>query len=66
MSQAMLKIGSLYKIVTTTHDEIVYLVPEEEADIGMEIGLNLMKEAPDWCKSLPLDAEGGYAKEYSK
>ena len=66
MSQAMLKIGSFYKVVLTCHDEIVYLAPEEEADIAMEIGLNLMKQAPLWCKNLPLDAEGGYAREYSK
>ena len=66
MSQAMLKIGSLYKVVLTCHDELVYLVPEEEAEIGLEIGLNLMRTPPDWCKNLPLDAEGGYAREYSK
>lgn len=66
MSQAMLKIGSLYKIVTTTHDEVVYLAPEEEADIAMEIGLNLLKQPPEWCQTIPLDAEGGYAREYSK
>lgn len=66
MSQAMLKIGSIYKIVTTTHDEIVYLAHEEEADTAMEIGLKLIRVAPDWCKTIPLEAEGGYAREYSK
>jgi len=62
----MLNIGNLYKIVLTCHDEVVYLVPEEDAEKGMEIGLNYMKQTPSWCKSLPLDAEGGYAREYSK
>jgi len=66
ISQAMLNIGNLYKIVLTCHDEVVYLVPEEDAEKGMEIGLNYMKQTPSWCKSLPLDAEGGYAREYSK
>jgi len=25
-----------------------------------------MKKRPSWAASLPLDAEGGWAKEYSK
>lgn len=66
MAEAMLKIGKIYKIVTTTHDEIVYLIPEGEAEIGMELGLNMLKTPPAWASDLPLDAEGGYASNYSK
>jgi hypothetical protein len=28
--------------------------------------LDVMKTPPDWCKDLPLDAEGSYDKAYSK
>ena len=66
MAEAMLKIGKIYKIITTTHDEIVYLVPEEEAEIGMELGLNILKTPPVWASDLPLDAEGGHDIRYSK
>jgi DNA polymerase I-like protein with 3'-5' exonuclease and polymerase domains len=66
MSQAMLKIADRYKIILTTHDEAVYLVPEHEAEEALKFGLAIMREVPNWCKGLPLDAEGGYAKEYSK
>jgi DNA polymerase len=66
MAEAMIKIGGIYKIITTTHDEIVYLVPEEEAEIGMELGLNILKTPPVWASDLPLDAEGGYDVRYSK
>jgi hypothetical protein len=66
MSQAMLKISSIYRVVLTTHDEVVYLVPKDEAEMGLEIGLNLLKEAPKWCETLPLEAEGGFDVCYSK
>ena len=37
-------------------------IPEEKMD-------NIIKEmciAPDWCPDIPLEAEGGYAENYSK
>lgn len=66
LSQAMLKIGGRYKIVMCTHDEVVALVPEGEADEGLKFILDTLKTPPTWCKDIPLDAEGGYARNYSK
>ena len=66
MAEWMLAISKRYKIVTTTHDEVVYLAPEPEADQALKFGLSIMKSPPAWCSGLPLDAEGGYAANYSK
>jgi DNA polymerase len=66
MADMMLQIAKRYKIMTTTHDEIVYLAPEREADEAMAFGLVVMKTSPAWAKDLPLNAEGGYDVRYSK
>lgn len=52
------------KIVTTTHDEIVTCVPEKEGDAALKIMVEVMRTPPDWCRGLPLNAEGGFAKSY--
>lgn len=61
-----LRKGERAMIATMTHDEIVSVVPERLAEKAMQKKLEVMRTAPDWCSDLPLDAEGGYAKEYSK
>lgn len=52
------------KIVTTTHDEIVTCVPEKEGDAALKTMVEVMRTPPDWCRGLPLNAEGGFAKSY--
>jgi len=68
MTQAMLRIAARYKVLTTTHDEIVCLVPEAEADAALAFILGELKRQPVWATAgeLPLDADGGVAREYSK
>jgi DNA polymerase len=66
LSQAMLEIAKRYKIVMSTHDEVVYLAPESEAEEAYQFGVRVMTTNPAWCKNLPLAAEGGYARNYSK
>lgn len=68
MTQAMLRIAARYKVLTTTHDEIVCLVPEAEADVALAFILGELKRQPVWATAgeLPLDADGGVAREYSK
>lgn len=65
-SHHMVQIAERYPVVMHTYDENIAVVPEEEADEAMEWMIQLMCTPPDWAKSIPLDAEGGYAKEYSK
>ena len=66
VGEQILKVSERYKIITMSHDEIVALVPEDEADVGTEYMLETMREPPAWAPDLPLNAEGGWAVEYSK
>ena len=66
IAKQMLQINERYKIVLSTHDECVYLVPSNEAKAAYDWGMNIMTTVPDWCPGLPLEAEGGWAREYSK
>jgi DNA polymerase len=58
--------GFYRRIVTMTHDEIVVCVPKEEAAQTLNYMLQVMRAPPSWATELPLDAEGGYAENYSK
>ena len=54
------------KVVLTVHDEIVCVAPETDANTIMEQMIELMCVPPQWAPDLPLAAEGGYDKAYSK
>jgi DNA polymerase len=54
------------RTVSTTHDEILAVVKESEAEDALKEMLRIMSTSPEWAPDLPLGAEGGYAKEYSK
>ena len=53
-------------IVSTTHDEGLALVKESEADDALKVMIEEMSIPPVWAPDLPLEAEGGHAREYSK
>ena len=55
-----------YNVMTMTHDEIVVICPDEKADTCLDDMLRIMRTPPTWAPDLPLDAEGGYAQDYSK
>lgn len=64
MSQAMIRISELgYRILTTTHDEVVVLVHSEK---DAEICAAEMKRTPAWLPGIPLDAEWSVNKRYLK
>jgi DNA polymerase len=65
-SHHLVQIAERYRVVMHTYDENIALLPEDEAEEGLEWMLDIMRVPPKWAESLPLDAEGGYAKEYSK
>jgi hypothetical protein len=52
------------KIGTTTHDEIVAVVPELEGARTLARMREHMRTAPAWCADLPLNASGGFGKSY--
>lgn len=69
ITDAMLRIEKKYpdyRIVLTVHDEIIIVADDNNPKEKMD---NIIKEmciAPDWCPDIPLEAEGGYAENYSK
>lgn len=65
-SHHMTIIAERYPVVMHTYDENIAVVPESEAEEAMQWMLDVMKTPPPWAASIPLDAEGGYAREYSK
>jgi hypothetical protein len=52
------------KVATTTHDEIVGLAPDHDAQQALGTLLKIMKAAPAWAPGLPLSAEGGIGQRY--
>lgn len=62
-----LKKGEVARIATMSHDEIVSVVPERYAEKVLAKKLDIMRNPPhNWGSNIPLDAEGGYAVNYSK
>lgn len=53
-------------VVLTVHDEVVAAVPDPYVEEMFDLAISAMRNPPAWAADLPLDAEGGYAKEYSK
>lgn len=53
-----------YRVATTTHDEIVCVVPEARAEECLAFMIQAMRRPPAWCADLPLNAEGGWARSY--
>ena len=53
-----------YPVATCTHDEIVLVVPEAQADEALANLLAEMKVPPAWAPNLPLWAEGSHAENY--
>jgi len=66
VGEQMLRIAEKYRIVMMTHDEIIFLAPIAEAEKALEFAIEVMSTPPAWAPTLPVAAEGGWAKEYSK
>lgn len=58
--------GMRRKVVSMTHDEVICVVPENEADQTLDYMVSAMRKPPMWCSGIPLNAEGGFARDYSK
>ena len=66
VGEQMLKIAERYKVVTMTHDEVVYLAHWREASRALKFGIEALRTPPTWLPDVPLDAEGGFDVNYSK
>lgn len=68
MSQAMIRIVRMgYRIVNTTHDEVLCLIPKDgqEKQHLERCKAEMVREVP-WAPGLPLDCEGELSERYSK
>jgi len=59
-----LRPGEVAEIVSSTHDELITVVPERYADECLQMMKTEMATAPSWCPDLPLKSSGGYAVSY--
>jgi DNA polymerase len=68
ITDQMLAIQNLpgISVVLTVHDEIIALGSDKHANETLATIMAIMKQPPDWCTELPLDAEGAYSKIYNK
>jgi DNA polymerase len=67
MAEIMVRVKNLYpeyKLILTTHDDLVYLVPEEDKKALERIG-EQFKIPPTWAPNLPLSYDGYEGKRYS-
>ena len=61
-----LKKDEVARIATMTHDESVCVVPERYGAKTVKDVVKIMATSPTWAVNLPLNAEGAFAREYSK
>ncbi len=60
-------IAQRYRVLSLTHDEVIFLAPKSKADEALEFGLECLRILPEpWLEGLPLDSEGGHARAYAK
>ena len=54
------------RIVWHVHDEVIVEVPVDRAQAASDEVRRLMCVPPDWCPTLPLDAESSISSHYCK
>lgn len=64
IGEQMLMVAKKYRVVLTVHDAIACIVPEEEAQRGVEFVEICMRLRPAWAPDLPLNCESGYGKTF--
>ena len=54
------------RVVHMVHDELIVIGPEVHADMIYAKMVGIMSVSPSWAKDLPLESEGGFARNYIK
>lgn len=62
----MLEIQKRYPIAHTVHDEVILVVPEDEAPAALDFALGVMKTSPQWWPEIVLSAEGSFGDNYGE
>ena len=58
--------GKIRRVVHMVHDEVVVVVPDEEAQETKAMMEKIMSKSPSWAKGLPLACEAGLGKNYGE
>lgn len=66
MTEHMLKIADKYRIILQVHDEVVVLVPAEEAKKAATYIENVMSTPPTWAPDLPVACEYGLGDSFGE
>lgn len=64
MTDGMLRVDKRYPVVGTVHDELLAVVPAEEADEAKTWVLAQMVMVPKYLPGIPLNAEVGVNERY--
>lgn len=64
VSEQMVKIGRRYPVALQVHDEIVCVVPEEQADACKDFMVGVMSTPPKWAPDLPVACEADVGINY--
>lgn len=64
MTDGMLRVGKKYPIVGTVHDELLAVVPDDEAKEAKTWVLAEMTREPPYMRGIPLAADGGHHRRY--
>lgn len=66
VSEQMVKIGRRYPVALQVHDEIVCVVPEEQADACKDYMVSVMSTPPKWAPDLPVACEADVGVNYGE
>lgn len=66
IDQAVVIDREIAPVVGWTHDECLALSPESRAEEDQKAMIEVMSQSPSWAPDLPLAAEGGFDRRYSK
>jgi hypothetical protein len=61
-----LEIDKFARVVMSTHDEAVACIKKAAGQKTTDRMLKAMRKPLPWCSDIPLNAEGGFAENYSK
>lgn len=64
VAEQMLVIRERYPICLQEHDGVVVMIPEAEADEGIQWIVDVMHTPPVWAKDFPVAAEGKVSERY--
>jgi len=66
MNDAMRISDRGFPFVLQAHDELVFIVPDDQVEECREVALYEMRRPPSWAEDLPLDAEVSVGQNYGE